>query len=387
MRKTKQQQIIEQYHKGIPITQGKDGRWRTYVKDESKPTGRRQIAKKSKQDLLNAVEAHYKEVYCLDETGMTLESLLDDWIVYKRKHVERTTVERIQRDWNRYYTDREIISIPIKRITKLMLDEFIHDMIQEYSMNKHQFANFSLIIKQMLDYAVDRDIIKHNPYYEVRIDKRRVLEREEKKADNTQVFSVEELDSMIQLAWSDFYSKHYPKHQLVPLALAFMFYTGLRIGEVCAIRYEDYNEQTAELTIKRMVRTDGEVVSKTKGTYGERIIPLVPKAVELIEAAKERQNEEGTPNNGYIFSMTADTVYRSSLHKAFYRYCDRLGILRRSSHKARKTFISACLDQGININTVRQFAGHVDERTTLSNYCFNRKSNSEIKSQLQQALA
>ena len=42
---------------------------------------------------------------------------------------------------------------------------------------------------------------------------------------------------------------------------------------------------------------------------------------------------------------------------------------------------------GININTVRSYAGHADERTTYFNYCFDREPDTEKKRLLEKAMA
>ena len=60
-----------------------------------------------------------------------------------------------------------------------------------------------------------------------------------------------------------------------------------------------------------------------------------------------------------------------ALISLLYRYCERIKIDKKSSHKIRKTFISKLLDGNLNINEVRKIAGHENEKTTLRNYCFN----------------
>ena len=77
----------------------------------------------------------------------------------------------------------------------------------------------------------------------------------------------------------------------------------------------------------------------------------------------------------------------SSVRKAYYAYCDKLGIPRKSTHKARKTFISALFDAGFNLNTIRQIAGHVDEKTTLNNYIYDRSPKSERAERMEGALS
>ena len=64
-----------------------------------------------------------------------------------------------------------------------------------------------------------------------------------------------------------------------------------------------------------------------------------------------------------------------------------MGIEVKSSHKSRKTVISSMIDANMNINTIREMAGHADERTTYNNYCFDRSTEDERIEQMERALA
>lgn len=384
MRAAMRKKLLEKHP--YTITQGSDGRWRTYIKDTTQPHGRKMIVKTSREKLENILCEYYDSI---DEGSqkkkITMASLFEEWIEYKSLHVERTTIERVRRDWNRYYANENIIHVPIVKLTKLDIDVWVHEMIRKYSMNKHSFGNFRVIIRQELDYAVDKEIIDSNPFLKVKIDMRRVLQPEHKKPDHTQVYSKEELDKLFGVAWKDFYSNDHPVHQLTPLAVMFMFLTGVRVGEVCGIRYEDIYGKT--MIIRRMVRhPSGEVVEHTKG-YDDREVPLVPQALKLIELARERQEKAGASSEGYVFSMNDDPILYTSITKAFTAYCKQIGIEVKSSHKARKTFVSTLLDADININSVRQFVGHKDEKTTLNNYCYDRSSDEDKYRKMELALA
>lgn len=375
MKQARRKQVLENHP--YEIYQGKDGRWRTYVKSEDRAYGRKLIVKTYREDLEDAIYDHYQ---AQSEEAMlkraSLASLFDDWLRYKELHVKKSSVDRIRNDWDRYYADSPIIHKPLFSLTKLELDTWVHEMIRRHEMTKHKYTNFSLIIRQELDYAVDLNIIEKNPFLDVKVDKKRVLVPEHKKPDQTQVFTKDELEHLQKLAWKDFETKHYYVHQLTPLAVMFMFYTGVRVGEVCAIRYSDIDGDT--LTVRRMVHhSDNTVTESTKGTYGDRTVPLVPKAQELIRAARERQREENAPDDGYLFSMNDKPILYTSVTKAFYRYCKAMEIGPKSSHKARKTYVSTLLDGGVGVNTVRQLVGHMDERTTLHNYYYDRSTEEE----------
>ena len=63
-----------------------------------------------------------------------------------------------------------------------------------------------------------------------------------------------------------------------------------------------------------------------------------------------------------------------------------MGITMKSSHKARKTVISALIDGNVNINSVREMAGHRDERTTYANYVYDRSTAEEKVRMVEEAL-
>lgn len=365
------------------IYQGKDGRWRTYVRDESNSYGRKLIVKQTRRELEMCLCDFYESY---SNSNMTLEELYPEWIEHKSLRVAPTTIGMYHSTWKRYYQGESIISVPMRVLGKLDLDDFIHRKIREHEMDAHKYANFMTILNQGLDYAVDKGIIAKNPVRDVTVDRRRVLKPELKKPDQTQVYSPKEQEAIFKIAWDYFDNKKHYVHQLVPLAVMFMFLTGLRVGEACAIRYDDVKGNT--LTVSRFYRGRyDEIVDHTKGTFGDRNVILIPKALELIETAKRFQIENGLPSDGYIFSMDDKPVDGEALKKAFGRYCKQAGIPNKSSHKARKTYISTLIDSQVNINTICQQVGHRDPRTTYRSYCYDRSTSDEIYGAICDALS
>ena len=240
-------------------------------------------------------------------------------------------------------------------------------------MDRHQYGNFSLILRQELNYAVDLGIIDDNPFNHVTVVKQRVLREEKKKPDETQVFGSEELDRIYEQASEDFRRNRRTKHKLAPLGVMFLFQTGLRLGEVSALKFDDVKDD--EIIVRRMVQWPrGDILDSTKGTYGDRPVPLTPKAKALINIARHVHEEHGDPDAEYIFVTAGEPIHvYQAIQRAFLQYCRALDICERGPHKARKTYISQLLDAGVNINTVRSVAGHKDEKTTLNNYCYDRK--------------
>lgn len=105
-------------------------------------------------------------------------------------------------------------------------------------MTKKQYYNSTVIMRQALAYAVDAGILEADPFFKVKVDGKRLFRKTKKKADSKQVFSKEETKEITSLAWEDFENRT-KVYELSPLALLFQLQTGLRIGELCVLKYSD----------------------------------------------------------------------------------------------------------------------------------------------------
>ena len=320
---------------------------------------------------------------------MTLEELYPQWIEFKSLHTPAETyITRIGREWKRFYEGTEIIRIPIRKLTKLRLDEWVHRLIKDNEMTSKQYYNATVIMRQALDYAVDLEIIEANPLSKVRVDGRRLFRKDKKKENFTQVFTDQEVLQIEEFVWEDTeHPAHSRKHKQAPLGVLFMLKTGVRIGEMLAARYEDVTQDGKWIHIQRQYRYETkEVVEHTKGAEGDRFVPLPQIARQIIQTAKEKQREYGTPDDGYIFSSSDQPLPYQPVQYLFEKYSARLETVQKSSHKARKTYISSLIDVGVNLNSVREFVGHTDERTTLHNYCFDRNNDEQRLEMVEKAV-
>lgn len=384
MRKAEKEKLLEQHP--FPITQGKDGRWRTYIKNEDGK--RKQIAKATKEKVCEELYLHYKELMTiLPAEDVTVESLFPQWLEYKRLHgASSTSLSRLDSDWRTYYEGTEIVKIPLQRLSKLMLDVWAHQLIERVENAKKQYYNISVIMRQVLNYVVDAEIISGNPLQKVRIEARQVFNPVKKKPSETQVFTVDEVEALYRVAREEFESGRNQVHKLAPLAVMFQFQTGVRIGELCALRYEDIEDD--EIYVNRMYRFESkEVVDYTKAHNAGRYVTLTTEAKDLIAEEKQYQQDHGLSDDGYIFSINENPLSYYSIRKSYDRYCKAISTIHKSSHKSRKTYISALIDGGVNINEIREMVGHADERTTYGSYCYDRKTKPERTALIEAALS
>ena len=208
---------------------------------------------------------------------------------------------------------------PLKKLTKLDLDKWAHTMIQTYDMTRKKYVNVQVIMRQALDYAVDLGIIEFNPMAQVKVD-RKMYRREKKKPDKTQVYTADEIEAITELAWKDF-KDEVKDYRLSPLALIFQYQTGVQIGELVALRYEDI-ENPNYIHVQRMYRRDAhEIVEHTKSDDGDRQIYLTEYAREIIEAAREYQRSHGHDADGFIFALDGQIIPQRCINSLLMKYC------------------------------------------------------------------
>ena len=373
MTNQKREKLLQTVHPYI-IYQYNGSKLCTYLSDDSRASKRRRVLRREKAELLDYLFEYYQLSDPDDKANKcTLRTLYPDWLEYKRLHTTATSyILRISSDWTTYYENTKIVDIPLRKLDKITLDKWAHGLIQKYDMTKVKYYNVTVIMRQALLYAVDLKILDKSPFSEVKIDGKRLFRKVKKKPDYIQVFSEQECKEITDMALDDFRNHVKTTYPLSPLALLFQLQTGIRIGELCALKYEDL-ETPDSIHIQRMVRRDTkEVVDHTKTDCGDRQVLLTSFAKYLIQTAREYQKALHVQSD-YIFSVDNQPLTERCIASLYTKYTKHTDSgIHKSSHTARRTFISSLLDAQMSINSVRQYAGHADERTTLRNYVFDR---------------
>lgn len=200
-----------------------------------------------------------------------------------------------------------------------------------------------------------------------------------KKKSTQKTFSKVESRDINEIAFEDFYTKPHA----VPLAVMFIFQTGIRLGEAAALKWEDIDGrvlhiqrierryQDARSDFKSLGEYHYSIVDDTKGDFGPRDIVLSDDALYLLELLKDFYEEQGIVSEWLFFTKKTGKIHERALDIRIRKYCREAGILERSVHKIRSTFISSLRDAGMSFEKIAEIVGHKDVRTTLSNYSFD----------------
>lgn len=369
---------------------GSDTRWKTYLPDNNK-RGRKLIASTTKEDIENKILAYYK---AHTSKKLAFNTLYMEWLNLKRLEVSNATIARYHSAYKRFYESHPINNTSIREINYLFLKEFLLSNIKEYNMDYKQYCNFSCILRGVLQYAIDKELIDTNPFDKFHIGKN-TLRSPDNKSSKTEVFTIEERKQLEDTIWKDFRDN---RTSAIPLALLLDFYTGLRVGELVTLKWKDidydnnvihvhctetsYNEILPDGTIGDMIY---EVKESPKSEAGFRDVELIPKAIEVLKTIYQFNISNGW-NNPYIFLADNKRIIRRRLDSQIRKYCKRLGIQARSMHKIRKYYISILKLSEVEDDEIRRLAGHKDITTTYNSYCFSILSKEETRNRIISAL-
>lgn len=377
------------------IWQGNNGKWYTYLPDEDK--GRKLIKRTSEKDIQEVIVKFYDET---DEEAkkekethkMTLKKLYDDWVKYKSLHTTTSSyIRRINSDWRTFYEQDEIVDIPIRKLTKIMLDEWSHRLIKQHNMSKTKYYNMSVILRQALDYAKDCGYIEYNYFNDVVVDPK--MFRGKKINNQKEVFLTDEEPIMKEYCKKK--HENNPRNT-TPLAILLMFELGCRVGELVALSKSDIkgnyihicNQEIAEYNLESgdYEYLGAKVVPYTKSDCGDRNVYLSREARRLISRIIDTNNHYGFMEDDFLILNHGGRKKGGTINKRLGEYCKEVGISHKTTHKIRKTYISKMIDGNINIKTIMQQVGHVSAKTTYSNYCFDRNIESEIEKNMEKIL-
>lgn len=150
-------------------------------------------------------------------------------------------------------------------------------------------------------------------------------------------------------------------------AILFCLNTGLRLGEVCALRWSDIDFEAKTLTVSHTVQRvtqNGKSVlllQSPKTEAGKRTIPLTAEIILMLQNRKKKQHKE------YVFGSNKPLEPRT-LQYRFAALLKKCNISRRNFHSLRHTFASRFVALGGDVKSLSEILGHANVRTTMQLY-------------------
>jgi len=354
------------------VWQGKDGRWFTYLPDGEK---RGLIRRKNRKDLDDCIVNYYRQ----KEDNPSIKDVFYLWLNEKleMQEIKKGTYDKYENDFYRFFGD--FGSHKIKSVTEESLELFIRQQIGNLELTNKAYAGLRTLIIGIFKYAKRKkysDISISTFFKDLQLSRK--IFKQNPKDNKDEVFSESETKLITN------YLKDNPS--LLHYGMLLCFQTGVRVGELVALRYSDVQGDMIHVQRQEIRYKDDngksvlEVVDYTKTEAGNRYIVLTECAKQTIEAMK---------NYSYTdFMLEREVRIRcSTINKELYKVCKRCGLTPRSMHKIRKTYATTLIDADVDDSIVMEMMGHSDIATTRKFYYFSRSGEDKKKEQIYRAIA
>lgn len=158
----------------------------------------------------------------------------------------------------------------------------------------------------------------------------------------------------------------------IPLGILLTLNAGLRIGEVCALAWEDVDLCGGVLrirhTVARVRNTDPTkkastvlIIDTPKTASSARDIPIVSSLRGILAEKKDGAS-------GYVVSGSDDFLSPKTYDYRYRRILDACGVRQINYHALRHTFATRCVESGMDVKTLSEILGHANAGITLNTY-------------------
>ena len=324
-------------------------------------------ARKKAQRILD--EKIKLKLISLSTSDMTLLELYNMWFPYYKKLVKRSSwikVEPMMKHIYRY--------IP-KDVLIAKIDE---DLVYKLIDNMYTFGTLSLnytkqtrtTLSTMLNFAISKKLISSNPVLKTKVAPKKEEEARIRKRIEDKYLENEEFKQILEYMYSK------PKRKTHALISEVLYLTGLRYGELQALRVRDYDGKT--LSVNGTLDYTSVKISEAKKTtpknlYSYRKIDLPNRVIEIIEEflLENRLLVKGYNDDSFIFlaSHKKNPLSLRSFNSVLASTEEELHFKKHlTSHIFRHSHISLLSELNLPLKVIMERVGHSDPKTTLAIY-------------------
>ncbi len=351
--------------KGLNITKRKDGRWEArviYAYDENHRAKYRYLygktyaeAKAKKENAQSEILLHKSFI---PHNNLRLRDICIYFLVHKQTAVKESTLIHYKQLIHTHIS--ELIEYRLSDLSSLAIENYSKKLLVSGKKDGKGLSVKTVrdvlgLLRSIFKYAVSEKYMSAD-----------ILNFSMPRQSTTKIQILEKSE---QLSLESFALSNTNSYKLgIMLAL----YTGLRIGELCALKWSDIELEQSVIHINRTLQriSSGRskkteiLITEPKTQTSIRAIPLPEFLRELLTAQKLKISS----NDAYILTGTKKYIEPSNYYMRYTRWLRRLNIKHYSFHALRHTFATRCVENGFDVKALSELLGHADVKITLNRY-------------------
>ena len=302
---------------------------------------------------------------------MTIKTLYDEYISSAKNELRETSLSKNKKILSTYVLEYlgdvslKKLTAPVMQNWKNQIDEYeVKTSEKTHKLSLRTKQNIYSCFRTMLNYGVKMDYISQNPLKKVgnfRSSTEHKKEMDYYTADEYKKFSSAALSTAKNTGkfvdW-DYY-----------VFFSIAFYTGLRKGEIFALKWSDINGDFLSVTrsiTQKLKGDDRETPPKNKSSI--RTLQMPKPLIDILNEHKERYKSYPNFTDDFRICGGIRPVRDTSVQNANEKFAKTAGIKKIRIHDFRHSHVSLLANEGINIQEIARRLGHANIEMTWNTY-------------------
>lgn len=279
--------------------------------------------------------------------NITISQIAVEWLKVNQNSFKRSTYQTYECIIGKYIVNSSLDNIHLEEV-KLSQYVLFSEQLLNNGLAPKTVNDIILVLNALLKYA--------NKYFNIEIVIAPYVKELQKEM---RVLSISEQNLFEKYLYKDMDNFKF--------AALISLYTGIRIGELCALQWKDINNGTIKIykTLHRLKDEKGKstiFIDSPKTFHSNRTIPI-PLFLNTIIESKRSDSE-----NYVIANESVKIIEPRLMQIKFKRMTEECGLENVTFHTLRHTFATRCVECGFDIKSLSEILGHSDVKTTLNKY-------------------
>lgn len=291
-----------------------------------------------------------------ENTPLTVDELFYKWLAMRKNNVKISTYVTYSTMYESHV--KELFgSMNVHRITPFMINRFVTDLLESGGcggdgLSPKSVQGILVMLKSVFAYGASEFHID---------DPAKSVSSPKCRSKEIQIFSHEEMRKIRRAAMTS---------DSEDLGILLALYTGMRIGELCALKWENIDLKNRVIHVDKTLQRIKDP-GKERKTFvaitepkSESSVRDIPVPTFMLNRMSSMQGDSDcyflTGKIKYLETRTYQYRYKRFLKKA--------GVQYKNFHVLRHTFATECIRLGVDVKTVSELLGHSSVKITLERY-------------------